>query len=76
MSFSFYRPSGAKNKSFMDMIRSAKSVSNQEEELDDDDGQFVLKKETSPIPKGNFQVTHIFMAVSSINSFCLYRRKG
>lgn len=53
MGFSFFRPSGAKNKSFMDMIRSAKSGSNQEDELDDDDGEFVLKKETSPIPKGN-----------------------
>lgn len=50
------QPSGAKNKSFMDMIRSAKSVSNQEDELDDDDGEFVLKKETSPIPKGELRV--------------------
>ncbi|KAF8037481.1 hypothetical protein BT93_B0391 [Corymbia citriodora subsp. variegata] len=50
------RPSGAKNKSFMDMIRSAKSGSNQEEELDDDDGEFLLKKETSPVPKGELRV--------------------
>ncbi|KAK3440369.1 hypothetical protein EUGRSUZ_B00645 [Eucalyptus grandis] len=55
-SLSSSQPSGAKNKSFMDMIRSAKSGSNQEDELDDDDGEFLLKKETSPIPKGELRV--------------------
>lgn len=67
MTFSFYRPSGAKHKSFMDMIRSAKSGSNQEEELDDDGAEFVLKKETSPIPRGKFKVTFVFMELLSKN---------
>ncbi|KAI6683301.1 hypothetical protein NL676_029214 [Syzygium grande] len=55
-SLSSSQPSGAKRKSFMDMIRSAKSGSNQEEELDDDGAEFVLKKETSPIPRGELRV--------------------
>lgn len=51
----------------MDMIRSAKSGSNQEEELDDDGAEFVLKKETSPIPRGKFKVTFVFMELLSKN---------
>ncbi|KAK4744158.1 hypothetical protein SAY87_010470 [Trapa incisa] len=40
-------PPGQKNQSFLDMIKSAKTASSQEEDLDDDE-EFLVKKEISP----------------------------
>lgn len=52
----FYRPTGTKNPTFMEMLKSAKSTS-QDEELDDD-GDFVIKKETSTANKGIICYAH------------------
>lgn len=47
----FKRPSGQKSQSFMEMIKSAKG-STQDEDLEDEE-EFILKKESpSPIHKG------------------------
>ncbi|KAK4804396.1 hypothetical protein SAY86_004213 [Trapa natans] len=43
-------PSRQKNQSFLDMIKSAKAASSQEEELEDDE-VFLIKKEISPAPR-------------------------
>lgn len=48
------QPTGTKNPSFMEMLKSAKSTS-QDEELDDD-GDFVIKKETSTANKGGLRI--------------------
>ncbi|KAK4383338.1 Transcription factor BIM1 [Sesamum angolense] len=54
-SFSSSQPSSSqKNQSFMDMITSAKN--DKEEDDDEEDDEFVIKKETSPFPKGNLSV--------------------
>lgn len=44
------------------MFKSAKGASSQEEELDDED-EFMIKKENSPVPKGN--------AISCYKSLCV-----
>ncbi|KAI4326587.1 hypothetical protein MLD38_031886 [Melastoma candidum] len=49
-SFSSYQPSGQKSNSFIDMIKSAKGGSNAEDELEDGETEFVLKKESPPVP--------------------------
>ncbi|PKI31447.1 hypothetical protein CRG98_048160 [Punica granatum] len=49
-SLSSLQASTQKNQSFMDMIKSAKAASSQEEELDDEE-EFVIKKEISPAPR-------------------------
>ncbi|KAK4782230.1 hypothetical protein SAY86_016332 [Trapa natans] len=48
-SASSLQPSRQTNQSFMDMMKSARTASNQEEELDDEE-DFVVKKEISPAP--------------------------
>ncbi|XP_011648566.1 transcription factor BIM1 isoform X1 [Cucumis sativus] len=48
------QPTGTKNPTFMEMLKSAKSTS-QDEELDDD-GDFVIKKETSTANKGGLRI--------------------
>lgn len=48
------QPTGKKNPSFMEMLKSAKSTS-QDEELDDD-SEFVIKKETSTANKGELRI--------------------
>ncbi|XP_008453321.2 transcription factor BIM1 [Cucumis melo] len=48
------QPTGTKNPTFMEMLKSAQSTS-QDEELDDD-GDFVIKKETSTANKGGLRI--------------------
>ncbi|KAI4340163.1 hypothetical protein MLD38_025027 [Melastoma candidum] len=56
-SFSSSQPSGQKNKGFVDAMKnSTKDSSNQEDEFDDEEMEFVVKKESSPIPRAELRV--------------------